>query len=271
MMITSDLDGTLLGTESKLTERTIAAIEAAHAAGIEVVAATGRSWRSALEKVEPTPIRYVICSNGGLIWDRSTNGVLLHRPFVGHDALAVIDSVRAAHAQAGFGWETSTGFDFDEQFLATCPTVDEVGMGDPVGPIEVHHEITKLFMCVPGLRSADLQAAVRAALPPIAQTSSSADGFVETTAAGVDKGSTASWLAAHLGVDVREVTAFGDQLNDVSMLEWAGRAVAMGNAQPQTKGVADHVTASNADDGVAVVIEQMVEERSGGSPSEAGE
>lgn len=257
-MITSDLDGTLLGVESRLTERTISAVHAATEAGIEVVAATGRSWRSALEKVDPVPIRYVICSNGGLIWDRKINGVLLHRPIAGHDAMAVIDAVRIEHSLAGFGWETADGFDFDKQFLATCPAVDEVGMGDPVGPIEPDHDITKLFICVPGLASAELQAAIRSVLPPFARASSSAPGFVETTAGDVDKGATAGWLADHLGVDRSNVTAFGDQLNDISMLTWAGRAVAMGNARPETKACADDITASNGDDGVARVIEQMV-------------
>lgn len=259
MLIASDLDGTLLGPESKLTQRTIDAIAAAQASGIEVAAATGRSWRSALDKVAPTSIRYVICSNGGSIWDRETDGVLLHRPLSGADADVVIDAVRSAHDTAGFGWETLAGFDFDQAFKTHCATVDEVGMGDPVGPIGIDDEVTKLFICIPGLESAELQEAVHAAIPPIAQ--GAAPGrFVELTTADVDKGSTLAWLADHLGIAQPNVVAIGDQLNDVSMLTWAGTGVSMANAHPGAVAAANQRTGPNSEDGAAQVIERLTAE-----------
>jgi len=257
MLVASDLDGTLLGPDGQLSTRTIAAVEAATAAGITVAAATGRSWRSALERIDAAPIRYVICSNGGLVYDRHVGGVVHHRPFDGPLAISVVDAVRGAHPHAGCGWETADGFDFDERFLAECPTVDEVGMGEPVGQITVGTDVTKVFVCIPGLESADLQAAVRQVLPAGAQASASAQRFVEATAPGVDKGSTVAWLTDHLGLRAGDVTAIGDQLNDVSMLTWAGQGVAMGNGHDNTKAIADWITASNSDDGAAQVIEAL--------------
>jgi hydroxymethylpyrimidine pyrophosphatase-like HAD family hydrolase len=70
-------------------------------------------------------------------------------------------------------------------------------------------------------------------------------------------------LSERLGVPRRQVVAFGDGLNDREMLSWAGLGVAMGNADPATKSVADEVTASNDEDGVAVVVERLLSEHSG--------
>ncbi|MBS1698436.1 MAG: HAD hydrolase family protein, partial [Actinobacteria bacterium] len=65
-------------------------------------------------------------------------------------------------------------------------------------------------------------------------------------------------LCAELGIARTEVLAFGDALNDVEMLRWAGCGVAMANAEPEALDAADQVTASNADDGVAVVLERVL-------------
>ena len=65
-------------------------------------------------------------------------------------------------------------------------------------------------------------------------------------------------LAKQLGVARKDVVAFGDNLNDLELLRWAGRGVAMGNADPSTRAVADEVTGSNDDDGVAVVLEALL-------------
>ena len=67
-------------------------------------------------------------------------------------------------------------------------------------------------------------------------------------------------LCAELGIEATEVVAFGDYPNDLPMLEWAGYAVAVANAHPDVLAAADEVTASNADDGVAVVLERLAAE-----------
>jgi len=87
-------------------------------------------------------------------------------------------------------------------------------------------------------------------------THSSLGGLVEISAAGVTKASGLAWVAARLGVDAADAVAFGDMLNDVPMLAWAGWAVAMGNAHPAVKEVADEITVSNDEDGVAVWLER---------------
>ena len=97
----------------------------------------------------------------------------------------------------------------------------------------------------------------------VAATPSGLPGSVELTAPGVHKGRGLVELSERLGIARQQVVAFGDGLNDHEMLTWAGLGVAMGNAGAATKAVADEVTASNDEDGVAVVVERLLEEHCG--------
>jgi HAD superfamily hydrolase (TIGR01484 family) len=85
-------------------------------------------------------------------------------------------------------------------------------------------------------------------------THSSSSAMVEISAAGVTKASGLAWLCERDGIDPADVLAFGDMPNDVPMLAWAGHSVAMGNAHPAVREVADEVTLSNDEDGVAVYL-----------------
>jgi hypothetical protein len=76
-------------------------------------------------------------------------------------------------------------------------------------------------------------------------------------AAGVAKEAALARLAAEQGIDASEVVAFGDQLTDTGMLRWAGLGVAVANAREAALEAADEVTASNDEDGVALVLERL--------------
>ena len=89
-------------------------------------------------------------------------------------------------------------------------------------------------------------------------TSSSQQALVEIAAPGVTKASALEGLAASAGVSAGEVIAFGDMPNDLPMLAWAGRSVAVANAHPVVLAAVDEVTASNDEDGVAVVVEHLL-------------
>jgi hypothetical protein len=82
--------------------------------------------------------------------------------------------------------------------------------------------------------------------------------FVEISATGVDKAMALGELCATLGVSAAEVVAFGDMPNDVPMLRWAGLGVAVANAHPDALAAADDLTASNAEDGVALALERLI-------------
>jgi hydroxymethylpyrimidine pyrophosphatase-like HAD family hydrolase len=85
-----------------------------------------------------------------------------------------------------------------------------------------------------------------------------AGGLVEVSAKGVTKAFGIERLASEHGVDARDVVAFGDMPNDLPMLGWAGHGVAVANAHPDVLAMADEVTASNDDDGVARIVERLL-------------
>ena len=82
--------------------------------------------------------------------------------------------------------------------------------------------------------------------------------FLEIQGDGVTKASGVARLCALLGYEAAEVMAAGDARNDVELLAWAGFGVAMGNAVPEALAAADWTTAHNEDDGLALVIEQVL-------------
>jgi hydroxymethylpyrimidine pyrophosphatase-like HAD family hydrolase len=121
-----------------------------------------------------------------------------------------------------------------------------------------------VVLFVDHLDALGLLSALEPVLPEgVEATPSGLPGSVELTAPGIHKGRGLVELSERLGVPRRLVVAFGDGLNDREMLTWAGLGVAMGNADPATKAVADEVTASNDEDGVAVVVERLLTEHSG--------
>jgi hydroxymethylpyrimidine pyrophosphatase-like HAD family hydrolase len=105
---------------------------------------------------------------------------------------------------------------------------------------------------------ADFYELVSRTLGGVAESTHSSSGaLVEISAAGVTKAAGLAWICDRDGLDASEVVAFGDMPNDIPMLAWAGRAVAMGNAHPAVREVADEVTLTNDEDGVAGYLSSL--------------
>lgn len=252
-MIASDMDGTLLAPNHRLSQRTLAAIAAARAAGIAVLPVTGRGFRSAIEILKPARLETVVCSNGALTYDIVGDRIAETRPIAGDLVRRAIDDVSTGLATATFGWETTASVSFQPGFYDDPPP----WLTDPE-PIDQIEAAIKLFVAHPEVREAELQHAVQPLLPAGMNVSTSGAPFVEVTAAGVDKATTLAIVAESMGIDRSEVMAFGDQMNDLPMLEWAGIGVAMGNARAEATAAADRVTATNGEDGVAQAIEALL-------------
>lgn len=260
-LIASDLDGTLLGPDGQVSEQTRAALSRASAAGIEILVATGRSRYTAVPKLEAIEeIRWVVCSNGAMIWDRHTESVVMHRPITGTVAIHVVDHLRRHVPDVAIGWETPGGFGFDHRFHAQPPSIEEFRLHTEHPEPDPDTEVTKLLVTIPGADGPEaLYEAIGPHVPGSVIATSSGGGFLETTAAGVDKGSTLAAFASGLDIDADEVMTFGDQHNDMAMLEWAGTGVGMGNGHPAVLDVADLQAPSNADHGVAQVINALLD------------
>lgn len=255
-MFASDLDGTLLGPDHAVSARTRAAISAARDAGIEVVAATGRSRFTALPILDNTPIRWAVCSNGALVWDGHHQAVDLQRPIDAALACDVIGHLRATIPNVMLGWEVLGGYGFDRRYGARPPSLGRHGVaGDQPEPTG-DDTVLKLFVDHPDVTTAsEAMEVLGSALPDGVTGVSSGGPYLELTATGVNKASTLAMLADRLGVAHADVTTFGDSHNDIEMLRWAGTGVAMANAHPDVAAVSDQQAPSNAEDGVAVWIE----------------
>ncbi|MCP3976582.1 MAG: Cof-type HAD-IIB family hydrolase [bacterium] len=256
-LIASDLDGTLLAPSGQLSPRAIAAIEAAASAGIRVVAATGRTYRSAEHRLRSAPqIQTMVCSNGALVYDLHRNRVDRVRPISGDQLRETFAFLRSRIPELRFGWETAGGFGLEPDF-GTKPgdaAYDSSLIGGPQR-VEDIDEAVKAFIAHPEVEQVDLQRLVGPELPASMNGATSGARFIEVTAAGVDKGTTVAALAAEWGFERGEVLALGDQMNDEPLLRWAGVSVAMGNARAEVKEIAASVTAPCAEDGAAQVIE----------------
>ena len=272
-LVASDLDGTALRTwpqEPQVSDRLVDAVAAVRAAGIPFVVVTGRSRRSATKVARRIGADRLICSNGALVWDLDAGVVERHRSFDATVAHAIAGRLREVAPDVAFSWEAHDGFGWEAEFDARWggprrdwPRID-------AGPIEDRCQgpIVKLIASLHGDRAEEqrLFDELVADLPGIvgedALFTTAGGAWIEIGPPGVTKAVTLAEVADELGVGAAEVVAFGDGPNDVAMLEWAGRGIAMANAAPEVKAVADEVTSSNDDDGVAVVLEALASDAS---------
>lgn len=259
-LIATDMDGTLLRADGTISARTLAAIRDAHEAGIIVMAATGRGWRSAVPLLAPAPqITTAVCSNGALVRDIAGEANTDVFAFPADTAEALVDVVVSTVPDAGLAWElVSGGFGFDPVYAEMRPDVAEhypehAGARPPTGD-----DMLKLLVRHPQLDEAALLSVLEPVVPDDVLATYSGIDTVEITGDGVHKAAALAVVCERLGIAAREVVALGDNRNDTQMLRWAGRGVAMGNAVPAAVVDADEQTAHHMDDGVAIVIEDVL-------------
>lgn len=269
-LIATDLDGTLLRPERTVSARTWAALDAARVAGIHVVPVTARQPRGVRRIAEAAGFtEYALCGNGAYGIHLGTGEVLFeaHVEEVVQRALAealrgrvpgvLFLSVRKGGEVyvAQDGYAALAHFEDHKREPAALGThsLDDVLAAPSLKFIVRHATLT------PRELLAELHALN---LGGFAVTHSGAP-FLEVLAEGVSKAWGLERLCARLGVAREEVLAFGAAPNDAEMLAWAGRGVAMGNAEPEALRAADEVTLTNTEDGVAAVIERLLSGRSG--------
>ncbi|HEX3975012.1 MAG TPA: HAD family hydrolase [Solirubrobacteraceae bacterium] len=267
-LVATDLDGTLLRSDGTIDARTREAIARVEAAGIPIVLCTARPSRWMGPLARATGHRgIVVCSNGSVIWDLHTETVVATFPFAVEAAREVVARLRGALPEATWAVERHGVFCREPRYVPHWPVPDDT----IVKEIDALLEVAPLQLMVrhPWLTGDELLARARELLSDVAELShsSNADTLLEIGAAGVSKASGLAVLCERQGIDRADVLAFGDMPNDLAMLQWAGRSVAVANAHAEVMEIADEVTASNDDGGVAQVLERLLEHGSvGGAP-----
>ena len=257
-MAATDLDGTLLRTDGTVSRRTCQAMRAAEAAGIVLALVTGRPPRWMAPVAAATGHTGIaVCANGALLYDLHTETVVDAMLIEADTLQKVVTQLRAVAPGLTFAAEYAPGFGHEPAYRHHW----ELGVTDVrVGPAEeiLDRPAAKLLARHPTMACDELLAlAVEVLDGQVAVTSSSKEALLEISAPGVTKASALAAVAARAGIPAEQVVAFGDMPNDLPMLAWAGRAVAVANAHPEVLAVADEVTASNDEDGVALVLERL--------------
>jgi Cof subfamily protein (haloacid dehalogenase superfamily) len=261
-LIASDIDGTILRTDNTISPRTVAALTRAEGAGVLVVLCTGRPPRWMAPIAEATGHHgLAICANGALLYDLHSEEIVESFLWDHEIAATVAAELRAAIPDVAFAVERHDGFAFEEAYVPVfdLPKDVEIGKLDEL----LSAPIVKLLARHPELSAGDLLTAAHEAVADLAERASATysmeGGLLEIAAPGVSKAFALERLIAEHGIAVEEVVAFGDMPNDIPMVTWAGHGVAVANAHPDLLAVADEVAESNDDDGVAKVIERLLD------------
>jgi Cof subfamily protein (haloacid dehalogenase superfamily) len=245
-----DLDGTLLRSDGTISQRTR---DAVRNSGLQVVLVTARGPATIHDIAAELGVGgLAICSNGALVVDLETQEIRRQRLLETEVAIRLVHELR----------ERLPGITFavEHEDFAHEPGFSAWGWTPPPGTrvadvVELLADpATKLILRHAEHDTVAIQDLAREVVGESATVVASGSEAVEVTPAGVNKAT----AVAELGVPPEHVIAFGDYPNDVPMLVWAGRGVAMGNAHAEVLAVADEVTATNDEDGVALVLERLV-------------
>jgi HAD superfamily hydrolase (TIGR01484 family) len=259
-LIATDLDGTLLRPGDLVSARSRAALAAAGRAGARHIVVTGRPVAQVRELLADLGYEgLVVCGQGAQVYDIGAErmvGSLELELEVAETALGKIEGetglLFAAVNQAGPDGETL----MEPGYEAPHPGLPAVRVGRRedlwAGPI------MKVLMRHPDLGDDELVAVARGAAGNLVDVTMAGPGTVELQPLGVNKATGLAIAAERLGIDPASTIAFGDMPNDVPMFFWSGYGVAMANAHSELKAVADEVTVSNEEDGVAVVLERLL-------------
>ncbi|GHJ40183.1 hydrolase [Streptomyces sp. TS71-3] len=200
-----------------------------------------------------------VCGQGGQLYDagahRLITSVTLDRKLAAL-ALERIEAVTGTLAISA----SRDGLDADV-LVGPGYRVHEGPM--PVTPFTDRAELwsaplNKIYLQHPGIDDDELVRLARGAAGELVEVTMAGEAMVELLPLGLTKATGLSLAARRLGVLAADTLAFGDMPNDIPMFSWAAHGVAMANAHPELRAVADQMTASNDDDGIALVLEDLL-------------
>src|SRR5256886_5578724 len=241
--------------------RDVAAVKAATAAGVIVVLATGRMFKSSLRYAEPLGLTGPIINYQGAVVREIASGEVWYRC-----ELTVPMQQRVLVFAEPRDWHVNAYVDERVYTARARPEADlyaRVAMVpyEVVGPLSkwIRQEATKMVLVdLDPINVPARMAELTAWMGDVARVTRSLDWFVEVVNPQVSKARALAIVADRLGVAQAEVCAIGDNLNDEDMLRWAGFGVALGHAPEALKAVAKHVTGTIGEAGLAPGIERFV-------------
>ncbi len=268
-MVALDLDGTTLDQNSQITDRTRDALQAAMNRGVHIVVSTGRSFDAIPEQVlNVTGLEYLINSNGADISEVPNRKCIYTNHIEESAVLAAIELLRDSGLSVEAVIDRVTYIDQDEYDEIT---VNGSGYRDvnyvistrtPVKNLfdymmENRNKIENINIIFENLEEKEEWRKKLIKIPDSTLTTSFSHNY-EIGGSTTSKAEALRFLMNRLGVSREELMACGDSPNDSEMIKFAGLGVAMGNATDAVKEIADYITESNSNDGVAKAIEKFI-------------
>ncbi len=274
--ISMDIDGTLTNDEKVITPRTRERLLEAQESGIKLLLSSGRpaqGLKSLAHELElDTHDGLLVCFNGACVIDAQTDEVLYEQPLPADELCRLIEHLRKFDL---IPWITQGEYLYTEDVFNCMIHLED---GTTKNIVKYERD-----MCEMRIREvADLCEVARAM--PVDKLLTAGDPaylnahhdemyapfkctlngmftapwYFEFTAQGIDKAHALEGALPKIGIEAADVVAFGDGQNDRSMLEWAGTGVAMANAVDETKAVAQMITLSNNEDGIAEALDKLL-------------
>ncbi len=272
-LIALDLDGTLLNSDKKLSEKNRNALERAAAEGIEIVPATGRFYRGMPQVIRDLPfVHYVISINGAQVYDVREDKSIFVSEIDCDTAIKVMEQLDKADLiydcyQNGWGWMTQAFYDKAQDYAASTHSLEMIrNLRSPVSELKAYlkeknagvQKVQAFFKDIE--ERAEFFTLIQKEFPDLKITTSMVNN-IEINSNEANKGNALKNLADYLGFPLSKTMAFGDDLNDISMIETAGIGVAMGNADDFVKKIADFESCDCDNDGIAFALEKLLWEK----------
>ncbi len=259
-----DLDGTLTNRDKIITPKTKQALMELQKQGKKVVLASGRPTHGILPLSEELELKtyggYILSFNGGLIQNCKTGETVFSRHIPVEANAAIVDLAIDERVNI-LTYEGDRILTLD----AACPYVEKEAFINKLEVVQVekmqtyvNFPVPKFLMLDDGDYLALVEARVKARLGKPFSIYRSEPYFLEIMPKGIDKAQSLERLLETIGLGREQMIACGDGYNDLTMIRYAGLGVAMENAILPLKNVADYITLSNNDDGIAHVVEKFM-------------
>ncbi len=275
-LLAIDIDGTLLDSQGRLPDAHRDALIEASARGVEVALVTGRGYHFTGAVVERLPIPLTLIVNNGAVVKRKDGATELRHLLArdaarrildetGHleDSVALVfdrpDERQIVFERMDWSHPNRRGyFDKNKAFITRTPSpLHDVLSEDPI-QVMFNGSVEPMRALVASLRAMPIAEQFSVAITEYVARDFS---LVDINAAGCSKGTTLAAWVARRGWDAADVAAFGDNLNDVEMLDFAGTAYVMGNATDALKSRGYRATGTNDEGGLATAIRQSLNDR----------
>ncbi|MFI3249475.1 MAG: Cof-type HAD-IIB family hydrolase [Eubacteriales bacterium] len=265
-MILLDLDGTLLNSKKEVSSANFDALSKMAAQGTYIVPCTGRFFKAIPDQVRNLPfVRYCITINGAEVYDKETDTTLRQEALTTEQSQSIfryLDKIDGIYDcfHNGSACMSEQHYQNIDKYL-TSPSANSLVKATRTTVPNLHKAVEEWGDGVQKIQiflgntseQTEIMSKMVADFPDMS-ISTSTDFNIEINNNQSEKGLGLLWLAQHLNIDPAHTMAFGDHSNDLGMLARAGTGVAMGNGIPAAKEVADYVTETNDQDGIAKAL-----------------